>query len=155
MTLSFAPFMPLAPGDHITMMLPDFTGASFTDAPLSPEPEAGTATWDLDEMLLTITIGRCSGRERDFAVKFSGIQMPDIGLTADQDNLLIGTDAAAGPVALLALESTPGVGSFFDTAVKYDPPKILQSIEILLDFTADMKIQAGEYLVLRVPSLEG
>ena len=59
-----------------------------------------------------------------------------------QANIRVRVDAAAGDVPPIAIETTPAVGSFADTNVRYDPPSVEQQVDILWDFTANMPIDA-------------
>jgi hypothetical protein len=158
--------MNIMEGETLSLRLPGFSGqsASFSVSNGSSCP-FDLVYWDGLAVDLRVFFG-CNisaGTTHVIIIDSSvGIRLPFYGLAADDPTLTISTNARAGPVLSVSIMKSQSVGSFADSAVmSFSGSGASESTvhagheaNMILTFTAQMKLTNGDNLTLFLPDFQ-
>jgi len=170
-TISFTPQMPLLVGDTLSFYLPDFQGStdiivgnmSVYDGNRTvtsvPKGLFTAGNWFVAKGVLTLPVASDLAAQENVTIKVGenfNISLPTAGVRLKQTTIQIGADAQLGAVLPIAFTLVQAVGSFtHSTSIDFVPPKADTPCNIILTFTAEMRIVPGEKLVLGLPGFLG
>jgi len=179
-TVSFTHQMPLVVGDIISVYLPHFQGS--TDKIVHAFDGSGTLTnvsvhdgnrtltsvphglfttgsWFVGKGLLTITVAMDLAAQENVTINIGEtfkISLPETGVRLNQATIQIEADAQFGGVLPTSFSVVQVVGSFTNsTSLGFVPAQANTACNIILIFTAEMKIMPGEELILELPGFLG
>ena len=163
----FRPNMQMENGERIKLELPRFTGASVESIAVESVPAGRLvlASWDLDSVTLTLTVGGPTCAETVlFANEIltvevpasAGITLPQDGVRLDESVLVSANETVSGPVLPGRVLILQAVGSFL-TWPHYIPRapdlefSLTEPTEITIRFQAQMHLDPNETVTFHLP----
>jgi hypothetical protein len=114
--MSFTPGMNIAVGEELVVSLPGFTGPDRTCIQtVSADGILSRASWSQigEKLVFTVAVGVVSDRTVVAHVPWNmGMRLPVAGLTANQTDLKVSSEAVAGPLLPTSITKSPSVGLF-------------------------------------------
>ncbi|EKX41453.1 hypothetical protein GUITHDRAFT_112426 [Guillardia theta CCMP2712] len=152
--ISFVPEMNIYPGESIKITLTGFTGKDLATG-LPENNILFNVTWTSSENVLEIIplklITRGTSELLVIPSSF-GIRSPLTGLSGNQTDLKISTNAAEGPVLPTPIRQSPSIGSFGDsTRLDFSPHIPGALAEVYIHFAPTMDIFANGTVVVDLP----
>jgi hypothetical protein len=150
------PAMDILRGEIVSLKLPNFIGPSvlIQDATkLDADQTIKTVEWKQNTSELTLVLARDiigAFEVLDILIPGSqlGLQLPVSGLLPNQPGVYVSCNARAGPVQGMYGVRTPSIGSFLSSEIRFDPPSAGAYVQIALNFSARMRIVAGDHIQL-------
>ncbi len=150
------PTMDILRGETVSLKLPNFMGPSVIISDASAFDSDQTikrVEWNQSTYELTLILARdiIGGFEvLDIVIPGSqlGVELPVSGLLPNQPGMYVSCNAQAGPVQGMYGVKTPSIGSFLSSEIRFDPPSAGAYVIIALNFSARMRIMAGDVIQL-------
>jgi len=156
--LSFSAEMRISPGEIIQVTLNGFGGNS-QDLEVQSEPAPGKITaaqWDETTFTITITVGIAIEAREGIKIKItkSTIAMPAAGFNADGSSpMLISTNAVAGPILPVQIESISAVGVISDSSLDFGNPVAGEYSSLTIGFRVSSTVTFGDEVIVILPSI--
>ena len=163
-------------GDQLVVSLPGFQSADLNlsvaidTVPINALSPTVLAFWEAKTTCLTLSWPSvqssngqqvwmqitCDSWNDNYGEFFSFcLNLPSVGLVANQTNLMISTNARAGPILPTSFARSQAVGAFFNSSLIFLPPAAGSVAAMNLTFVPQMTLQVGEKVVLTLPGFEG
>lgn len=169
--LSFQLNRPIMPGEIVAVTLKGRAGFSGQDACgsfLIPSDETWNTTGNASAWFPTVTLEASAGRLVLTAAAqvaahsivnvtvpaLAGVVSPDCGIQDNQADIVIETNAEAGPVMPVPMRSA-GLGSFRSTELVFDPPRVNATTKITARFRPTMVLELGSTVTLALAGFSG
>ncbi|EKX41452.1 hypothetical protein GUITHDRAFT_112425 [Guillardia theta CCMP2712] len=156
--LKFTSTMMIQKKEKLTIRLTSFEGDDFACIPVvsSPAGKIAFASWRTDTQQLSMTLEEDvqSGEELQVHVPwYSGIRLPPAGVTENQTDLTVSTNAAAGPVPPTPISYSPSVGVFWlKPALSFDGGQAGEVSGLRIAFGFTMDVEEGSVMEVQLPN---
>jgi hypothetical protein len=160
--ITFQPTMSILPGETVSLKLPGFFAVegdceSRTSA-LVRSIYFLRATWNATRSELSLTAHQTVDQKTFVEVSVPsnfGLSLPLNGLKQNQQSLLVGSNAASGPVSFQPITANPALTVLDDPTVDFDPPRVNANVSIKISFrakaTSSRQIQYLEVISIILP----
>jgi len=156
--ISISTSMKIRPGEVIQLYLEGFSGVSQSlQVESAPTPgKIQSASWEGQTSIITMTVGKeIAAREGiKIVITRSTIAMPADGISSDGSKpMLISTDAAAGPVLPVQIQSVGAVGVISDTTLEFENPVAGEISGLRIGFRLSSTVSRFDEVIVMLPGI--